>query len=224
MDVKTAGRTLEIFEAFAREQAPLSLTDLARQLGSPLSSCLYLVRTLERLGYLYPVGGRRTLYPTRKLFEVAAAIAMGEPWIERIEPLLKKLRDESRETVILGKRQGAKVVYLAVYEGPETIRYVAHAGAASLGKLLAKLPLEPVTPATIVDRELLLADLGRAAELGYAVTRGENVPDVMALAQRLDVDQDVYGVALAGPLNRMTAQLEVQRDRLRKACEEISRR
>jgi DNA-binding IclR family transcriptional regulator len=243
MDVKTAGRTIEIFEAFAREQEPLSLTDLAKALGSPLSSCLYLVRTLERLGYLYPVGGRRTLYPTRKLFDVASAIAMGEPWIDRIEPRLEKLRDESRETVILGKRQGPRVVYLAVYEGPETIRYVARAGdikplhssaigkallstmdPAALSKLLAKLPLDPITPATITDREALMEDLTLSVERGYAISRAENVPDVMAVAQSLVLDNEVYGVALAGPLYRMNEQLELQHDRIRKACEDVADR
>jgi DNA-binding IclR family transcriptional regulator len=243
MDVKTAGRTLEIFEAFAREQAPLSLTDLSRQLGSPLSSCLYLVRTLERLGYIYAVGGKKTLYPTRKLYEVASSIVMGEPWVERLEPRLGQLRDETRETVILGKRQGAKVVYLAVFEGPETIRYVAQPGdlkplhssaigkallaamaPAELARILPKIPMHSVTPSTITDREALLADLAATRERGCAVTRAENVPDVAALAQAFNLAGDTYGLALAGPLYRIEAALERQQARLAQACTDIAAR
>jgi IclR family acetate operon transcriptional repressor len=243
MDVKTAGRTIEIFETFAREQEPLSLTDLARALGSPLSSCLYLVRTLERLGYLYGVGARRTLYPTRKLLDIASAIAMGEPSIERIEPILLKLRDESRETVILGKRQGNKVVYLSVSEGTETIRYAARAGdmkpmhssaigkallsamdEPSLAKLLNKLSLDRITPTTFVDQSALMEELKESAARGYAITRGENVPDVMAVARSLVLDKDIYGLAIAGPIYRLRDEVEVQLDRLQKACQEAASR
>jgi DNA-binding IclR family transcriptional regulator len=241
MDVKTAGRTLEVFEVFAREQAPLTLTELARRLDSPLSSCLYLVRTLERLGYIYTVGGKRTLYPTRKLYELASAIIAAEPWIERIAPRLEDLRDEVRETVILGKRQGAQVVYVAIYEGPERIRYVAHPGdlkplhssatgkallaampPAPRAKLVAKLPLDAVTPATITDREALLRELQATAERGYAVTRSENVPDVMALARAFPMAGDVYALALAGPLYRIDAATERLAARLIRACADIA--
>ena len=36
MNVKTAGRTLDLFEAFAREGRPLSLSQLARAIGAPV--------------------------------------------------------------------------------------------------------------------------------------------------------------------------------------------
>ena len=58
MNVKTAGRTLDLFEAFARERKPLSLSQLARAIGAPVSSCFGIVRTLEARGYLYEVKAR----------------------------------------------------------------------------------------------------------------------------------------------------------------------
>lgn len=241
MDVKAARRTMEVFETFAQEQRPLSLTDIVNALGSPMSTCLYLVRTLERLGYLYPVGGKRTIYPTRKLYEVATAIAASEPWIARIEPRLKALRDNSRETVILGKRQDRQVVYLAVYEGPETIRYVARVGdlkplhSSAIGKallaamdekclarLLGKISLSSITPSTLTDEASLLENLKQARDRGYTVSRAENVPDVMAVARTLELDGNVYGIALAGPLHRMEEAFEEQSERLRIACEAIT--
>jgi len=47
MDVKTAGRLLDLFETFAKAQALLSLSELARALSAPPSSCFNLVRALQ---------------------------------------------------------------------------------------------------------------------------------------------------------------------------------
>jgi DNA-binding IclR family transcriptional regulator len=238
MDVKTAGRTLEIFEVFSRNQEPMSITDIANAIEIPLSSCLYIARTLEKFGYLYPVGGRKMLYPTRKLLDVASAISIHEPWIERMEPVLQKLRDDSRETVILGKQQGNRAVYLAVYEGLETIRYVARAGDRKpmhssaigkallsamgrdqLGKFLTKLSVERITPNTIVDRKVLHDDIVTAAARGYAISRGENVADVMAIAKHLTLDGDHYAIAVAGPIHRLSEGIDSLCEKLEAACQ-----
>jgi DNA-binding IclR family transcriptional regulator len=241
MDVKTAGRTLDLFETFAKMQTPLSLSDLARALNAPPSSCFNLIRALQARGYLYSVQPRRQLYPTRRLFDVANAIMAGEPWMARIEPVLVQLRDQTRETIILGKRQGDRVVYLNVIEGPQSIRYTARAGdlkplhSSAIGKallgtltltelaeLLEQLPLNRVTEATITDRDALLADLERGRKRGYFVTTGENVADVMAVAATVRLDGDVYGVAIAGPIHRMEGDLTTHISALTDACATIS--
>lgn len=241
MDVKTAGRTLDLFETFARVQTPLSLSELARALHAPPSSCFNLIRALQARGYLYSVQTKRQLYPTRRLFEIAHAIAMGEPWMARIEPVLAQLRDQTRETVILGKRQGTQVVYLCVLEGPQTIRYSSHAGAlkplhsSAIGKallgsldpaeraeLVKQLPLERVTAATITDRNTLLANLDRSRTQGYFVTAGENVADVMAVAVPVRLGSEGYGIAVAGPMHRMERVLPEQASALVAACATIT--
>lgn len=225
MDVKSAGRTVELFEAFAKVQTPLSLSEIARALGAPASSCFNLIRALEARGYLYLVEPKR-LYPTHRLFEVARSIAAREPWMDLLEPVLTNLRDETRETVILGKRHGNRVIYLEVFEGPQTIRYSARAGdlkplhSSSIGKallgmleradlteLLKHLQLRQVTGATIVNRQQLIADLERSRRRGFFMTAGENVPDVLALSVGLRLNPDVYGIAIAGPMSRMREKL-----------------
>ena len=45
--VKTALRIIEIIEIFAKEQKPLALSELAKELNAPNSSCLALIRTLS---------------------------------------------------------------------------------------------------------------------------------------------------------------------------------
>lgn len=84
--------------------------------------------TLLARGYLYTLSRPRALYPTRRMWYVVSDILDSDPFVERALPHLQRLRDATRETVILGKRQGDGVVYLQVIEGLQPIRYSARAG------------------------------------------------------------------------------------------------
>jgi len=220
--VKTALRTLDVFEAFRVARTPLSLTELARVIGSPVSSCSALIHTLKGEGYLYHPGNGRKLYPTKRLLEQAQEIARHDPLLQRLLPALTDLRDETGETVILGKLQDDAVVYLELLEGLQTVRYTARAGdikplhASAIGKallgtlpeaarerLLARITLSANTPHTITVADALRADLDAGRAAGLFVTRGENVVDVMALATVVAPQGEALGIALAGPLNRM---------------------
>jgi IclR family acetate operon transcriptional repressor len=240
MDVKSASRTLEVFELFARERRPLTLSEVATALDAPLSSCFNLVRALKGRGFLFGVGPRRQIYPTRKMYDVAVAVAASEPWLQRIMPRLEALRDQTQETAILGKEQSGRVIYLAVLEGPQNIRYTARPGdlkplhSSSIGKtllatmkprlradVLAKLPLDAMTNATIAKRAKLVEEIEACAERGYSITRGENVADVMAVAMSVRFAGDTYGVAVAGPMHRMTEQVAEHQRRLAAICKQI---
>ncbi|MCC6867432.1 MAG: IclR family transcriptional regulator [Burkholderiales bacterium] len=225
--VRTADRTLAIFETFETACRPMVLTELAARAQVPVSSCHGLVRTLLERGYLYSLGRRKDIYPTRRLLDVAQTIVHHDPLLERIGPVLQALRDNVRETVILGKRQGDLVLYLEVIPGLHTVRYAANTGefkplhSSAIGKaLLGALstealadwlrthPLPVITPRTLVDPTRLHADLARSRARGYYMTDGENVSDVAALAVSLLVHGEVLGFAIAGPTHRMNAQID----------------
>lgn len=217
-----AVRTLDVFEMFGVARRPLSLSEIARAIGAPASSCHLLLRSLLGRGYLYSLGRRKLYYPTRRLYEVAQGIAAHDALIEELRPALAGLRDRSGETVILGKRQEDAVLYLEVLESPNTVRYTARPGeykplhSSAIGKaLLGALPPEEldrwldshplprVTSNTLTSAAQLKANLQQGRRRGYFVTRGENVADVMAVASPLALANDVFGIAIAGPRHRM---------------------
>lgn len=222
MDVKTAGRTVDLFEVFANARRPLTLSEVANALKAPHSSCFNLLRALEARGYLYAVGGKKHIYPTRKLLDCAEAIANFDPVVPRIQPHLEQICDETGETTILGALQNKRVVYLAVIEGKQTIRYMSHAGAqkephaTAIGKAImmtmpqearekfvSALQLNAITDGTITDPAALLSQLAAAEGDGYSHTIGEGVADVAAVACPLTLDGISYAVAVAGPAARI---------------------
>ena len=239
--VRTADRTLSIFEAFESRRRPMPLSELAPLVDMPVSSCHGLVRTLLQRGYLYLTDRRRDYYPTRKLLHLAHTIIADDPFLERLLPVLETLRNDVRETVIVGARQGDAVLYLEVLEGPQTIRYSARVGdfkplhssaigktmlagltPAELSSWLAQHPLPSITDATITDPARLERDLAAGRQRGYFVTRGENVADVTAVATSATVNGQAIGIAVAGPSHRMLANLDTVADRVLRARDQIS--
>ena len=227
MDVKTAGRTVDLFDLFASTQVPLTLSEIALALNAPQSSCFNLVRAMEARGYLFSAGGKKRLYPTRKLLDIATAISNYDPIVPRMQPLLEQLRDETEETTILGTQQGLRVIYLAVAEGKRTIRYISRAGelkpmhssaigkalltmipAAEREKLIKRLPKPSITEATITSNEALLSEIAKAEARGFAVTSGENVVDVMAIAVPFKFEGVPYAIAIAGPVGRFDTHFD----------------
>jgi DNA-binding IclR family transcriptional regulator len=236
--LKNADRTLDLFEAFARTQRPLTLSELARELKVAPSSCFVLIKTLRHRGYLYGVGDRRTLYPTRRMLDRATAIATCEPHVARMQATMSALRDETRETVILGKRQENGVVYLQICEGRQNVRYSAQVGdvkplySSAIGKvvlaslapaerkrLIQTLPRPRVTPHTLCSAADLLKDIEDGLRRGYQMTRGENVIDVIGVAMPVTLGGDLFGVCIAGPMHRMDAQHARHAKALRRAIQ-----
>jgi len=223
--VKAADRTLDVFEAFSRAGRPLNLSELAKAVEMPVSSCHGLVRTLTSRGYLVEIGTQRMHYPTRRLFDLARSILDRDPVLMKVSPILAVLRDKTGETVVLGKRLDKFVIYLDVAESGQTIRFTAEVSAlralhsSALGKALlgampepqrsdfvATLDLTPVTGNTIGNAKKLLANIVAAEERGWHSTRGESVSDVMAVARAVRLGGETYALAVAGPLTRVEPQ------------------
>ena len=240
-NVKTVIRTLEAFEAFGRIQKPLTLSEMAHAIGIPLSSCHGLIATLRNRGYVYSVGNNRQVYPTRRILDVAEAIARNDPLLEIAAPVLARLRDDTGETVILGAREGDAVVYLEVIEGLHTIRYSAKPGdmkplhssaigkamlasldEADLAKTISHIALKRITAATLTDENSLRRNLNQGRKRGVFVTRGENVADVMGMAVPAAPGGQYLAVALAGPIGRMDLSFDAHAERLRQAARELS--
>lgn len=226
-NVKTALRVIEIMEIYAREGRSLTLTELAKLLDAPVSSCLGLIRTLTSLGYLYETGRRQGYYPTGRLLSIAQKIAKADPILERVYPVLESLRDETGETVVLGKLQeDNRVVYLEVVESQNAVRYTAmpgelrepyvnSIGRALLGALpeskrdemLARANFARLTPKTLRSRDALLAELNVSAQRGWYQNIGESIVDLGAVAVPVTLSGETYGISVAGPINRIVDRI-----------------
>lgn len=224
--VKTADRTLDVFELFAREQRPLNLSTLAELLHIPISSAHALIKRLQARGYLYEVGRRAGYFPTTRMQTIAREIARATPVLSTLEPTLAALRDETGETVVLAKRQGDEVAYIDVFESPHSVRFTSVAGeikplhSTSSGKailsalppeeldgLLPRLRLDRRTPSTITSARTLREEVDRGRARGWCHSIGENVPDLMAVSAPVQIGGEVYAITIGGPIRRFKPRM-----------------
>ena len=238
----TAVRVLDIFEAFATLQKPLTLSQLAEAVDAPVSSCFGIVKALEERGYLHSVSSRKEWYPTGRMLQNARAIERNEPLVARFGPILEDLRDRTNETVILGQAasSGNTVIYLDVIEGTQAIRYSANIGdrkplhSTAIGKVLlgcmsadqrrktlGKVKTDAITDRTMTGIGDIVDDIEVGVKRGYQMTRGENVVDVGAIAMPVSLLGRTFGVAVAGPIQRLDANVSRHADLLAEACRKM---
>jgi DNA-binding IclR family transcriptional regulator len=219
-------RLLAILEMFEREKRPLSSKELSDLCRIPASTCHNLVHILLKNNYIYQTGNRKDLYPTRKLYDMGAVLLEHDMILRRLLPAMDVLRETTRETIILGKRQRGHIVYLEVLDSPEVIRYSARPGdikplSSCIGKttlsvlkpdeiraLLEEFPLRELTDKTITDFDAVMADLELGRQRGFFTTHGENVADVTALAVPISLNNELFGLAVAGPSHRVYAHFD----------------
>jgi DNA-binding IclR family transcriptional regulator len=243
MVVRTADRTIQLFEAFADRGEPMTLSELARLLKIPTSTCFGLMRTLQARGYLYEVGGRRTFYPTSRWLVKARAIERNDPIQDQMQPYLDKLRNATGETVVLSKLLGEQVLYLSVTDGSHAVRYTANVGdlkplnTTSSGKallsavpgperilLLSRTRTASGTRLSAAQRAQLSQEIDAMAKRGWFVGRGENVIDVMGVAAPVYVGGDSLAVGIAGPMSRMEPKLQAHGKQLLATCKSLLRK
>jgi len=239
---KIVERTLAVFELFATEKKPLSLTDMTRLLEIPLSSCHDVLRALEAQGYLYETAPRAGYYPTRRLLEVAQAISSHDSLLQRTEFLLQSIRDELQETVTLAKASGNRVIYLQVLEPENPIRFSVRVGAeirslyaTSAGKaFLASLPASELndvlknanlarhTRNTICSKAKLLADIELGKTQGWFLNNEESIDGVTTLSSGFSWGNACYIITVAGITSRMQEKLELAARLITKTCGALS--
>jgi IclR family transcriptional regulator, KDG regulon repressor len=112
--VKSAERTLAVFEIFSQEQRGLRVGEVSRNLDIPQPSVSMLLKNLARLGYLKHDPQRRTFSPTIRL------VLLGS-WLNRrftptggFEEKLADLQAGVGGTVYVAMQNAASVQYILV--------------------------------------------------------------------------------------------------------------
>ena len=171
--VKSAHRVVQIFEFFANRQAPAGLMEVARALGSPPSSTLALLGTLQTLGYLDYDRHQRTYVPTLR----AALLGI---WVNdlllsdgTVLRLMVKLREKTGETVVLGTQSGLQVQYIQVM----------HSLSRRSGPEVATGRLRPLLKSAVGQLMLSVKDDQEVLALARRINAEEKDP---AMRMRID--------------------------------------
>jgi DNA-binding IclR family transcriptional regulator len=224
--LQSVGIALDILDALAT--APeLPLSELARRVGVAKSTAHRTCAVLTERGLLdrTATGGYRLGLRFVEYGHLATArSAVGD----RALPLLVELRNALGETVQIGIPAGADVVYVERVEGARALRYSSENSRrsplhrSSAGKVLAaynpsmvaarlRAGLPPSTGYTIVVPDVLVAELARIRERGYARSVDETELGMSSLAVPVRAAPDdavVAAISMVGPTARVVGEHE----------------
>lgn len=187
---QTVQKALNLLEALVRSGQPRRLTELSRELGLTKPNVYRLLSTLSILGYVKKDPSTSLYSPTLKLWEMGSMLVRDVDLQAVAGPRLRRLCEESRESVQLAVFDSGYVVYVDKVDSAQPLKATTSIGSrvpatvVSTGKaMLAWLSPEALdrafehvkryTPITLTKRKDIERDLEETRERGYAVNRGE---------------------------------------------------
>ena len=218
--VQSVERALDLLELLTEAGGAQGLTQLAARSGLPLPTIHRLMRTLTQRGYVRRETARRyTLGPRLvPLGEAAnrAFAAWAVPGLRRVVGLVG-------ETSNLAMMEGDAVMYVAHVPSAHSMRMFTEPGrrvmphCTGVGKaLLAQMPTASVrallgrtgmpaqTDRTITDLDVLIAELGKIRNDGYALDNGEQEIGVRCIATPVPHAPGLLALSVSGPEARMS--------------------
>lgn len=235
------GKIAEILDAFSLASPALTLGEIQQATALPTSTVQRLVTNMVAHGLLDRAGDRIRIGV--KMAYWAAPAVKGVDVLTFVQPVLRDLRDATGETATFFRADHGFRVCVAVAETRHALRremYVGkimplHAGSAGrvllawdddLAASVLSGPLEPITDATVTDRDRLRELIDRTRVEGYAITTAEREDGASGLsAPVFDAAAEPAGaLGVSGPTIRVTRhRCEEWVDLLASAAEKLTR-
>jgi DNA-binding IclR family transcriptional regulator len=190
--VPNLDRALTIMELLSEFPNGLNTTEIADRLRVPKNSVFRITRTLFERGYLHRDESNKSFCLTQKFFHLGHSSSGEQSLIERSLESMRELRDQTKETVLIGTLLGIEGVVLEQVVGKHPFKFMVDPGlrfylhTAAPGKaILALLPdaeserivkamkMPRFTDRTITTTAGFHKELHRVRENGFAVDCSE---------------------------------------------------
>ncbi|CAM4336039.1 IclR family transcriptional regulator [Bordetella muralis] len=229
---QSVAKAFDILEAFSVKPGILSLNELVEISNLDRNSTLRMLHTLVALGYLERGPNQRGYTLGKKILHRTFDYLRGNPLIERANPVLIELQQESGEGVDLSlpndlnivyalRRQTRRRYYFATLVGRTMPMYRACAGRAIMAHLseeqvndiLARSDLVAATPHTLIEPRAIWKKISQARQDGFAMTVQESLLGELAVSSAvLDITgQPIAAIHIYGLLSQWKPEDFAQR-------------
>jgi IclR family acetate operon transcriptional repressor len=225
--VQSLSRALKLLNALAVHSQGLSLSEVANHVGLPNSTAHRLLTTLQNERYVRFESERSVWLIGVQAFCVGAAFVRSRDLVTIARPYMRRLMEQSGETVNLAIADRGEVIYIAQVETQKMMRAIAGPGGrapmhcSGLGKallavadpaaaeeLIASMDLHRETAHTLVTVQDLKRDLDKVRAHGYAVDNEEIVVGLRCVAAVIydEHSSPLAALSVSGPTARITEQ------------------
>ena len=220
----TLGKAIDVLEAVASSSHPPRFTDLLHMVDQPRGTLHRQISNLVEEGLL-SVRRDHSYELGVTLLKLASRAWAGNQFRTVAEPHLRRLHEQTGETVHLGVLQGQEVIYLDKVEGRQAVRMHSQIGNASpvyctgVGKaalaalpdderdrLISAISFRRHTEKTLADKRALRAEIDDIRRTGVAFDRQEHEPGIHCVAAPIhSLSRDfVAGVSATAPAYRIS--------------------
>jgi IclR family transcriptional regulator, acetate operon repressor len=223
-DTGTLGKLMAVLDMVALSDDAMRFTDILARSDQPRGTLHRQLTHLVDEGLLET--DRDGCYlPGIRLLHLASRSWARNQFRALAEPHLRRLQEQTGETVHLGVLRGVEVIYLDKVEGRQSVRMYSQIGNASpayctgVGKaalstlgdahlrgILEAIDFRPFTENTHRNAASLLADIAVTRQRGHTFDHEEHERGICCVAAPIrSDDHDVLaGVSVTGPAYRLT--------------------
>lgn len=246
--VNSVGKAIKVIEAIYKARRSLSVREIAVELGMNKSTLHHLISTLTEFGFLSQDPETRKYNIGLHLVEIGQAFLQQLDLRNTAHPFLERLAMEVKETVHLLILDHYDVVYIdkvedlsqlgtlrcSSYIGRRVSAYTTAAGKVLLAYLpeatvkdyLANQELIPKTEHTITIPQVLLEQLRKIKEDGFALDLQENEIGLQCVAVPVFNREArcVAALSISGPASRVNLERieELLKPAAKRTAERIS--
>lgn len=239
-------RGFAILEAVANSSHGLTNSDISRRLDIPKSSASYLLRTLEKLGYLHRDSNSGKYHLGLKMLTLTRNVLVDLDVREIAKPYLEKFAKQTLLPSHLAVLDNGRAVYVEKVETPGFVKMdiwvghrvpvhttaigkalAAHLTETEVERILNERGMEKKTLQSISTHTRFARELEKVRQFGFAIDNEENADGVRCVAAPIfDFNNEV--VATFGT-SSTTIQLTEARlpevvELIKKSAQEISRK
>ncbi len=221
-------RAFQIMELLSQEPGELGISEIASRLSLPKNSVFRILTTLTYCGYLRRDPERKVFGLTHKMLSVGYAAIDEANFMEKALEPMRYLRDQVKESVLIGTLSGGHGVVLDQIPSPHPIKVLVEIGhqfplhsAAPAKAILAfmnaeeresiiqKIRFTRFTDYTITSRSAFRDELEQIRIAGYSIDRGEEVEEIHCVAApiRNHRNQPIASIWTTGPRTRLGEDL-----------------
>jgi DNA-binding IclR family transcriptional regulator len=199
--VPALDRALSILELLAVLPDGLRMREIAERLEVPANSVFRITGLLEERGYLLRDGEDMRYRLSRKLLALGYAAIGEDKLIEHSLDVMRLLRDETQETVLVGVRADTQGIVLEQVASTQPVKFLVDPGThfplhtAAPGKvfvaflpqaeratLLNRMKFQRFNVRTIDSREKFEAEIENVRAQGYGLDRAEEIEGLHCVA------------------------------------------
>ncbi|HLZ57313.1 MAG TPA: IclR family transcriptional regulator [Ktedonosporobacter sp.] len=222
----------------------IGLSDLARQVGMPVSTAHRLLATLSAFGFVHFDADYRRYSLGLRLFELSHQVSLVRGLSEVAVPVMQRLVQITGETSLISVLDGDEMVYVERIDSPHPIQVRGSMGrrdpvyCTAMGKsllafrpdeereaIVQRLKMKRLTPHTITDRNELRRELDRTRERGYSLADEEHEAGIRTVAVPVldSRGRAIAALCVTAPAFRATLEQLIQNvPVLQEAAREIS--